>query len=62
MRENNFKEIFGILQSLAGNADLYIRYQPSPSSKEIENWNLPTKYDYDLKSEETLLQDNVRIS
>jgi hypothetical protein len=61
VREGKTKQIYGVLNSLAGNADLYVRFQENPHSKSPENWLAPSSSEYSMKSTELFKQDMVVI-
>ena len=60
-REGKTKQIYGVLNSLTGNADLYVRFQDNPHIQPPEQWLGPSESEYALKSTELLKQDMVII-
>ncbi|CDW74582.1 UNKNOWN [Stylonychia lemnae] len=61
VREYRFSEVFAILNSFAGNADLYALKQINPHKTNPESWLMPSQYKYDFKSTDLLKQDTIRI-
>lgn len=54
VRYNKTKDIHAVLNTLSGNADLYVKYYDTSAMKIRDNWILPTTTDHDAKSEELL--------
>eukprot|EP00347_Sterkiella_histriomuscorum_P008919 403343241 len=61
VREGKQKQIYAVLNSLSGNADLYVNFQDNPQNSSPEKWRLPTSSQYIIKSTEVLKQDMINI-
>ena len=53
-----------VLQSMKGNADLYVGFKDTPQSSNSDMWELPTMSDYAYKSNQVGInnQDMIKIN
>lgn len=60
----NNMQIYSMLNSMSGNADLYVQLKSNPYKTSPEQWqdSLPTSTDYLIKSAEVLGQDVIKLS
>lgn len=61
VKKDKQKDIYAVLSTLTGNADIYVTFEPSPATNDIRTWKKPTEKNNVLKSTETLAQDVIRI-
>lgn len=54
VKKDKQKDIYAVLSTLTGNADLFVSFEPSPSTNDIRTWKMPTERNNVMKSTETI--------